>query len=178
LARNLLTKRPRYRSATETARPVSRVLRAPLAAAVGLTIAGCSVATVTTTSTPHFIAKASKICRRTNLEIESLPVPNDTPASEAGIARHGVAYASKELRSLERLTPPKKLRHTYYSALGAVETLVTIGRQEVADYADNRLPQAEVLVNRGESLTAIADTAMSTLGLTDCAADPQPSAAA
>jgi hypothetical protein len=155
-----------------------RGLRAPLAAAVALAIAGCSVATLTPTTTPHFIAKASKICRRTNAAIESLPVPNDTPASEAGVARHSVTYASKELKSLERLTPPRKLRHTYYSALGAVETLVNLGRQEVADYSHNRLPQAEVLVNRGDTLTAAADTAMSTLGLTDCAANPQPSAAA
>jgi len=146
--------------------------------AVGLTIGGCSVATVTPTVTPHFIAKAGQICRRTNAEIESLPVPNDTPASEAGVARHSVTYASKEFKSLERLTPPKKLRHTYYSALGAVETLVNLGRQEVADYSHNQLPQAELLVNRGEALTAAADTAMSALGLTDCAADPQPSAAA
>jgi hypothetical protein len=153
-------------------------VRAPLAAAVALTIAGCSVATVTPAVTPHFITRASEICRRTNAAIESLPVPNDTPASEAGVARHSVSFASKELTSLERLTPPKRLRHTYYSALGAVKTLVILGREEVADYADNRLPQAEVLVNRGEALTAIADTTMSTLGLTDCAANPQPSAAA
>lgn len=136
------------------------------------------MATVTPTTTRHFIGKASNICRRTNAEIESLPVPNDTPASEAGVARRGVTFASKELTSLERLTPPKKLRHAYYSALGAVETLVNLGRQEVADYSRNRLPQAELLVNRGETLTATADTAMSALGLTDCAADPQPSAAA
>jgi hypothetical protein len=35
-----------------------------------------------------------------------------------------------------------------------------------------------VPVNRGGALTAIADTAASALGLTDCAANPQPSAAA
>jgi hypothetical protein len=172
-----LTKRLEHRT-PNTTQPLRRGLRAPLAAAIALTIAGCSVATLTPNVTPHFIAKASMICRRTNAEITSLPVPNDTPASEAGVARRGVTYASKELRQLERLTPPKKLRRTYYSALGAVKTLVNLGRREVADYAHDHLPQAEVLVNRSESLTAIADTTMSTLGLTDCAADPQPSAAA
>jgi hypothetical protein len=160
------------------ARPPKRALRTPLAAAIALTVAGCSVATVTPSVTPHFTAKASEICRRANAEIEALPVPNDTPASEAGVARHTGRYASRELMRLERLTPPRKLRHAYYSALGAVKTLVNLGREEVADYASNRLPQAEVLVNRGEAMTAVADKAMSALGLTDCAANPQPSAAA
>jgi hypothetical protein len=172
-----LTKRLGH-STPKTAQPLRRALRTPLAAAVSLTIAGCSVATVTPSVTPHFTTKASEICRRTNAEIKSLPVPNDTPASEAGVARHTVLYASKELTRLERLTPPKKLRRAYYSALGAVKTLVNLGREEVADYASNRLPQAEIIVNRSDAMTAVADTAMSALGLTACAANPQPSAAA
>jgi hypothetical protein len=147
-----------------------------LLAAFAFTLAGCSL--VTTTATAHFSARARAICRRANLQIEALAVPNDTPQSEAGVARRRVAYASRELRQLERLTPPRKLRGAFDTALGTVEGLVTLGRHEASDYAKGRLTQAEALVSSGFTLTPLADAAMRKLGLSDCAANPQPSAAA
>lgn len=167
---------PNARSASRLNARTSRTPLLALPAALALMLSGCSLVTVAVT--PHFIAKASAICRRTNLEIESLPVPNATPTSEASIARADARDDAKEIKRLAELTPRRNLRHTYAVALGAAEELFTLDRLEAGDYAHNLPTRAEALVNRSDSLILIADTAMTKLGLPACADDPQPSAAA
>jgi hypothetical protein len=147
-----------------------------LPSSVALLLAGCSLGTHG--PTPHFAAKASAICRRAAVAIEALPVPNDVPASEARVTRDDANYAAAELRQLEHLTPSKRAGHTYGQALGAVDQIVTLDRREAFDYAHGKLIQAESLINHGDALVAVADAAMTRLNLGDCAANPQPSAAA
>ncbi len=150
-----------------------------LATSAALAVSGCGLGLVPrVTVSPHFSERASAICRTTNLAIEGLPVPYSTPASQARVARAAGRYLAAELRRLRRLTAPKRRRRAYATALGAVSALIALERHEVSAYSRNGLAQLEPLLARGQALTEIGDAAMNKLGLRDCAADPQPSAAA
>jgi hypothetical protein len=144
-----------------------------------LTLAGCAITTTASvTVTPHFVAHVSAICAVTNRNIEALPVPSDTPSSEAAVVRRTFHYANLELAKLEHLTAPRNQRTLFATALAAAKELVAIDKAEAADYASARLTAANALLAKGNPITELLDSTMSTLGVQQCAANPQPSAAA
>jgi len=151
---------------------------AALALALGtLTFAGCSIATVTSPAvTRHFTARVAAICADTNRNIEALPVPNDTPDSEAKVVHQVFHYVGVEFAKLDHLTAPRKQRRIFATALAATKALVAIDKAEAADYARAQLTEATALVNKGNPITELFDSSMSSLGVQQCAANPQPSA--
>jgi hypothetical protein len=146
------------------------LIRGIPALGLALAVAACGGSGVS----PHFAASANAICKATNRQIESLPVPGNSAPSEARTLRKGFGYAAAELSKLDQLTAPSRKEPTYVTGLAAARRLVILGRAEVADFAHGKTAAAGKLLDEGDAISGERDAAMSIVGASQCADDPQP----
>jgi len=131
----------------------------PLAAAV---IAGCGSSN-RTESYGGLISKANAICADVNAQTKSAVSSKDFDKAlrvgEAGI------------KKLKALKPPDKLKDSYQTFLGALDSSDPLAKELVAAIDANDQAKAQSLQARSDAANKQVDQAALDVGLTECAKD-------
>jgi hypothetical protein len=141
-------------------------------AALSLVLAGCGSSSAS--PTPNFTAKANAICASADRHVEALPPSGTSLRDLAGQAEAETTILQREYTALAALTAPSSEQAQFAAALSATkQELSLINKLTVAVRADN---SEQILTDglRGEQLTAVVETAMARLGLSDCALAVEP----
>jgi hypothetical protein len=149
--------------------------RAVISGAVALTIAlaavGCGGSA---RPTPQFTRIAGTICRDADIAIEALPARGRSLRALALTARRELPIVRREVAQLSGLTAPASKAAEFATALASTRRETTIVADLVTALRERRPSRVATLALAGSSADLRAKTAMTALGLTDCAREAQP----
>jgi hypothetical protein len=125
-------------------------------------------------ATPHFTTVADAICANANTLIERLPPVGSTLGTEAASANAELPIVSVEFAQLGRLHAPSSAAAEFAQALSAGKREIALLPKLILAVRAFDTQQVGKLAAHGETLVAEETSAMSSIGLVECAREVQP----